>query len=125
MQVGHSFAFFALAGDLNRDRSVSGTDFAILAGNFGRTGMTFAQGDLNGDGAVGGSDFAILAANFGESLTAAPALVSATAPTDVAPSAAVVPAPTRRPAPTPPKPAAPPLRRQLRPAPVIRRAISR
>jgi hypothetical protein len=125
MQAGHSFAFFALAGDLNRDRSVSGTDFAILAGNFGRTGMTFAQGDLNGDGAVGGSDFAILAANFGKSLPAAPALVSATTPADVAPSAAVARAPTRRPPPTPVKPAAAAPRRQLRLAPVARRAISR
>ena len=43
-------SFFTLAGDVNRDRAVNGTDFAILAGNFGRTGMTYAQGDLNGDG---------------------------------------------------------------------------
>jgi ELWxxDGT repeat protein len=60
--------FFALAGDVNRDRFVNGTDFAILAGNFGRTGRTYAQGDLNGDGVVNGSDFAILAANFGKSV---------------------------------------------------------
>jgi hypothetical protein len=29
--------FFVLSGDINRDRSVNGSDFAILAGNFGRT----------------------------------------------------------------------------------------
>src|SRR5688500_8368463 len=58
-------------GDLNLDGSVNGSDFAILAGNFGKTGMTYPQGDLTGDGAVNGSDFAILAGNFGKS---APAL---------------------------------------------------
>jgi uncharacterized delta-60 repeat protein len=57
-------------GDLNLDGSVNGSDFAILAGNFGKTGMTYAQGDLNGDAAVNGSDFAILAGNFGKSAPA-------------------------------------------------------
>jgi len=28
--------FYVLAGDINRDRSVNGTDFAIIAGSFGR-----------------------------------------------------------------------------------------
>jgi hypothetical protein len=60
--------FFVLAGDVNRDRAVNGTDFAILAGNFGKSGMTYSQGDLTGDGSVNGSDFAILAGNFGRSL---------------------------------------------------------
>jgi Bacterial pre-peptidase C-terminal domain/Right handed beta helix region len=101
--------FFALTGDLNRDRSVNGSDFAILAGNFGRTGMTYAQGDLNGDGTVGGSDFALLAGNFGKA-------VPATAATTPAPAAASAPSasarradagtsapasPARRPAPKP------------------------
>jgi hypothetical protein len=104
MAAGYSFAFFALAGDLNRDRAVNGTDFAILAGNFGKAGMTFAQGDLNGDGSVSGSDFAMLAANFGKSLPAAPALVSASA-------AAAAPSPVRRP---PVKAAAPRPRRVLK-----------
>jgi uncharacterized delta-60 repeat protein len=54
-------------GDLNLDGSVNGSDFAILAGNFGKTGMTYGEGDLNGDAAVNGSDFAILAGNFGKS----------------------------------------------------------
>jgi hypothetical protein len=60
--------FFVLAGDVNRDRSVNGTDFAILAGNFGKTGQTFATGDVNGDGSVNGTDFAILAGNFGRTV---------------------------------------------------------
>jgi hypothetical protein len=64
--------FFVLTGDINRDRSVNGTDFAILAGNFGRTGMTFAQGDLTGDGRVDGADFAILAGNFGRQVPPPP-----------------------------------------------------
>jgi hypothetical protein len=62
------FEFFVLEGDINRDRAVNGSDFAILAGNFGKTGMLFAQGDLNGDGSVNGSDFALLAGNFGKSV---------------------------------------------------------
>jgi hypothetical protein len=85
---GYSFAFFALAGDLNRDRSVGGADFAMLAGNFGKTGMSFAQGDLTGDGAVNGSDFAILAANFGRAVAApaggVPEALAAPAPIDAA-----------------------------------------
>jgi hypothetical protein len=64
--------FWVLAGDVNRDRRVDGSDFAILAGNFGKTGMTYAQGNLNGQGSVNGSDFALLAANFGRSLSAPP-----------------------------------------------------
>jgi hypothetical protein len=60
-----------LPGDINRDRFVNGSDFAILAGNFGRTGMTYDDGDLNADGTVNGTDFAILAANFGRTMPAA------------------------------------------------------
>jgi hypothetical protein len=75
----HAFDFFSLIGDVNRDRSVNGTDFAILAGNFGKTGMTFAQGDLNGDGSVNGTDFALLAGNFGKTVPAPQASVAGTA----------------------------------------------
>jgi hypothetical protein len=70
MAADATLDFFALAGDVNRDRAVNGTDFAILAGNFGKTGQTYAGGDLNGDGSVNGSDFAVLAANFGKTLLA-------------------------------------------------------
>jgi hypothetical protein len=58
---------------VNLDRTVNGTDFAILAASFGKTGRTYAAGDLNGDGSVNGGDFAILAANFGRSLPPPPA----------------------------------------------------
>ncbi len=61
----------SVEGDVNLNGAVNGSDFAILAGNFGKTGMTYLEGDLNGDGAVNGSDFAILAGSFGKS---APAL---------------------------------------------------
>jgi ELWxxDGT repeat protein len=91
-----TFNFFVLTGDINRDRSVNGSDFAILAGNFGKTGQSYATGDLNGDGAVNGSDFATLAGNFGRSLPAPPA------------AAAVVTATSPAAAPTPTKPAARP-----------------
>jgi hypothetical protein len=57
----------SLAGDANRDGSVNGTDFALLAGNFGvASGADWGRGDFNGDGAVNGSDFALLAGNFGK-----------------------------------------------------------
>jgi hypothetical protein len=62
------FDFFALAGDIDRDRDrfVNGTDFAFLAGNFGKSGMTYETGDLNGNGRVDSADFSILAGDFGK-----------------------------------------------------------
>jgi hypothetical protein len=69
--------FFVLAGDINRDRFVNGIDFAILATNFGRTGVAYAEGDLSGDNSVNGTDFAVLAGNFGKSVPA-PAVASRT-----------------------------------------------
>jgi hypothetical protein len=96
--------FFVLAGDVNRDRAVNGTDFALLAANFGRGGRTYGQGDLNGDGSVNGSDFAILAGNFGKALPAVQAAVVASVsvspePAPVRPRRAKTPALKRRPAP--------------------------
>jgi hypothetical protein len=76
LTANHVTDFFVLAGDVNRDRSVNGTDFALLAGNFGKTGMTYGQGDLNGDGNVNGTDFAILAGNFGKTVPAPAAAVA-------------------------------------------------
>jgi hypothetical protein len=80
LPVDFSFDLFVLAGDVNRDRAVNGADFALLAANFGRSGMTYGQGDLNGDGAVNGTDFALLAGNFGGSVPAAPAVQAAAPP---------------------------------------------
>ena len=89
-----SFRFFNLTGDVNRDRSVNGTDFALLAAHFGRTAMTYGQGDLNGDGSVNGTDFALLAGNFGNSLPEAPATAAPVAAVSAPPT--VTPSVTRR-----------------------------
>ena len=43
--------FFVLHGDINRDRAGNGSDFAILAGNFGKTGMTYARATSTATGA--------------------------------------------------------------------------
>jgi autotransporter-associated beta strand protein len=61
---------YTLNGDINQDGVVNGTDFGILAGNFGKsvTGG-WEQGDLNYDGTVNGTDFGLLAGNFGKSAT--------------------------------------------------------
>ena len=115
--------FFSLAGDLNRDRTVNGSDFAILAANFGKTGLSFPQVDLNGDGMVNGTDFAMLAGNFGRSLPPPPAALVAETMTAVArPRAVTAPASAKR--------TTPPPRRSLpaRPAPTaspVRRSINR
>jgi hypothetical protein len=103
---------------------VNGTDFAILAANFGRTGRTFAQGDLTGDGRVDGSDFAILAGNFGKSVpppAAPPAAFAADKPAVKADAGAPpLGAPTRRVLQKRPRRALPGAagteRRQVRPA---------
>jgi YVTN family beta-propeller protein len=60
-------------GDVNRDGGVNGSDFAILAANFGKSGMQWTNGDFTMDGTINGSDFALLAANFGKSWTGGPA----------------------------------------------------
>jgi hypothetical protein len=70
--------FFVLTGDVNRDRSVDGTDFALLAANFGKSGRTYEHGDLDGNTVVNGTDFALLAGNFGKTLPAPAALAPAT-----------------------------------------------
>ena len=45
-----------------------GSDFAVMAANFGRTGTTWATGDFNYDDRDDGSDFARLAGNFGRTV---------------------------------------------------------
>lgn len=53
-------------GDVNSDGHVNVSDLAILAGNWGKTSMTYAQGDLNNDGKVNISDLSILANYYGQ-----------------------------------------------------------
>jgi hypothetical protein len=76
MAADYVIEFWYLTGDINRDRAVNGSDFAILAGNFGKSSRTYALGDLNGDTVVNGSDFAILAGNFGKTLPQPPLAVA-------------------------------------------------
>jgi autotransporter-associated beta strand protein len=61
---------YTLYGDINQDGAVNGTDFGILAGNFGKnvTGG-WEDGDLTYAGSVNGTDFGLLAGNFGKSAT--------------------------------------------------------
>jgi autotransporter-associated beta strand protein len=58
---------YTLYGDINQDGAVNGTDFGILASNFGKnvTGG-WEQGDFNYAGKVNATDFGLLAANFGK-----------------------------------------------------------
>jgi hypothetical protein len=113
------FVFHVLAGDVNGDRAVNGTDFAILAGNFGKAGMTHLQGDLNGDERVDGSDFAMLAGNFGKRLEAEPRVQAAAVTAAAAlPPKAQHPQPRRQPA----KARSVPTRRMPQPQLITRRA---
>ena len=57
---------YTLYGDANLDGVVNGTDFGILAANFGQQVSGWDQGDFNYDGVVNGRDFGLLAANFGQ-----------------------------------------------------------
>ena len=70
--------FFALAGDINRDRAVDFNDLVMLAQNYNTTGDTYASGDLTGDGNVNFNDLVILAQGYNTSL--APVTAPASAP---------------------------------------------
>jgi autotransporter-associated beta strand protein len=59
---------YTLFGDANLDGFVNGTDFALLAGNFGQSNRYWNSGDFNYDLVVNGSDFALLAGNFGKTV---------------------------------------------------------
>jgi beta-glucanase (GH16 family) len=78
---------WTLYGDANLDGVVNGTDFGILAANFGTQAPAWDNGDFNYDGVVNGSDFGLLSANFGKAASV-PAIVPLSAPTllTVAPS---------------------------------------
>jgi autotransporter-associated beta strand protein len=58
---------YTLYGDIDQNGGVNGTDFGILAANFGKnvTGG-WENGDFNYDGKVNATDFGKLAANFGK-----------------------------------------------------------
>jgi hypothetical protein len=74
-------------GDANRDGTVSGADFNILAFNFGDPapagGFGWDQGDFNDDGVVSGADFNLLAFNFGDPAPPAPAVTAVPEPATI------------------------------------------
>ncbi len=79
------FAFFALNGDANRDRSVGFADLVAVAQHYGQSNMTYDKGDVDGDGAVGFADLVMVAQNYGTSLPVPAAIVPAAASASLAP----------------------------------------
>ncbi len=72
---------YTLLGDANLDGVVNGSDFSILAANFGLGVTNWDQGNFLYGSSVNGSDFSALAANFGQGDSGAAVVVS---PGDVA-----------------------------------------
>ncbi len=72
---------YTLLGDANLDGVVNGTDFSILAANFGTGATNWDQGNFLYGSSVNGSDFSALAANFGQGDSGADVAVS---PADIA-----------------------------------------
>ncbi len=70
---------YTLLGDANLDGTVNGSDFSILAANFGLGVTNWDQGNFLFSSSVNGSDFSALAANFGQGSN-----LSAVTPADVA-----------------------------------------
>ena len=67
---------YTLIGDANLDGTVNGSDFSILAANFGQGYTNWDQGNFEFTPAVNGTDFSALAANFGQGDSGADAAVS-------------------------------------------------
>lgn len=63
---------YTLSGDATMDRSVNGSDFNLLATNFGGSDKSWRQGDFTYDGLVNSGDFNALASNFGKVLPSGP-----------------------------------------------------
>jgi autotransporter-associated beta strand protein len=57
---------YTLLGDANLEGVVNGSDFSILAANFGSGATNWDQGNFLFTSSVNGSDFSALAANFGQ-----------------------------------------------------------
>jgi hypothetical protein len=68
---------YTLLGDANLDGTVNGSDFSILAANFGLGVTNWDQGNFLYSSSVNGSDFSALAANFGQGDSGADAGVTA------------------------------------------------
>jgi autotransporter-associated beta strand protein len=67
---------YTLLGDANLDGTVNGSDFSILAANFGLGVTNWDQGNFLYGSSVNGSDFSALAANFGQGDSGADAAIS-------------------------------------------------
>jgi hypothetical protein len=68
---GDAQGLFRMYGDVNGDRAVNGTDFALFRGAFGTTAGNpayLAYLDFDGDGAINGLDFAQFRTRFGTTL---------------------------------------------------------
>jgi hypothetical protein len=63
-----SFDFFVLAGDADRDRSISVSDLGILASHWQQPAATFSQGDFDYSGVVDVGDLGILASRWQQGL---------------------------------------------------------
>jgi len=68
---------YTLLGDANLDGTVNGSDFSLLAANFGLGVTNWDQGNFLYGSSVNGSDFSALAANFGQGDSGADESVSA------------------------------------------------
>jgi hypothetical protein len=95
LATAHQYDFFVLAGDATRDRVVNFDDLLILAKNYNKTAVTFAQGDMNYDGVVNFDDLLILAKAYNNAM---PAPVPPPAPAPLLLAAAPAAAPVIAPA---------------------------
>jgi autotransporter-associated beta strand protein len=68
---------YTLLGDANLDGIVNGSDFSILAANFGQGYTNWDQGNFLFTPTINGADFAALAANFGQGDSGADGAVTA------------------------------------------------
>ncbi|HBO43939.1 MAG TPA: hypothetical protein DD670_08410 [Planctomycetaceae bacterium] len=98
-----------LPGDANGSGAVDADDAKILASNWGKSGMTWADGDFNTDGVVNAIDAAILAAHFGATLPP---------PGEATPSEPLAPSEPMAPVETPVEPVVVDVSRLIGPLPV-------
>ncbi len=85
---------YTLLGDANLDGNVNGSDFSILAANFGLGVTNWDQGNFFFGSSVNGSDFSALATNFGQGDSNASVTPADVAALDAFAAANGLPAPT-------------------------------
>lgn len=68
----HTLDFFALGGDINRDRMVDINDLNILSLHWQMKSAIFSDGDINGDSVVDSKDLTLISSNWQTSLPATP-----------------------------------------------------